>query len=171
MPRTCSRSATQRWPIAWRPSSTRCAGATRRSRMCREALILGTTKDRRGDVVGVVADLEQVHVLGADLPALEQSLADPVHEPGPVVAAHQHDREVADLVGLAERDRLEQLVERAEAAGQHHEADRVAHEEQLAREEVVAGELAVEVWVLVLLERQLDVQADRRRSALLRAAV
>ena len=38
--------------------------------------------------------------------------------------ADQHDREVADLAGLDQRQRLEQLVERAEAAGQDHERRR-----------------------------------------------
>ena len=39
----------------------------------------------------------------------------------PVGAAHEDDREVLDLAGLDEGQRLEQLVERAEAAGQDHE--------------------------------------------------
>src|SRR3954447_7613418 len=75
------------------------------------------------------------------------------------------------LARLAECQSLEQLVERAEPAREHNEADRVAHEEQLAREEVVAGHLDVDVRVPVLLERQLDVQPDRRRAALFGAPV
>ena len=43
----------------------------------------------------------------------------------------------ADLAGLDERERLEQLVERPESARQHDERARVAHEHDLAREEVV----------------------------------
>ena len=51
---------------------------------------------------------------------------------------------MADLVRLDQRERLEQLVERAEAAGEDHEAARVAHEHHLAREEVVELEAEVQ---------------------------
>ena len=51
------------------------------------------------------------------------------------VPAQDH-REVVDLAGLDERQRLEQLVERAEPAGKDDEALRVLHEHRLAHEEV-----------------------------------
>ena len=62
---------------------------------------------------------------------------EPAHEPRPVGRAEQHDREVPDLAGLAQRRGLEQLVERAEPAGEDDERARVADEHHLAREEVV----------------------------------
>ena len=86
----------------------------------------------------------------------------PVDEPLPVGAPEQDDREVADLAGLAQRGRLEQLVERAEPAREDDERARVAHEHDLAREEVVEVEADVDVRVLELLVRQLDVEPDRR---------
>ena len=85
--------------------------------------------------------------------------------------AEEHDREVADLGGLAQRGGLEQLVERAEPAGEDDERARVAHEHHLAREEVVEVEAEVDVGVLELLVRQLDVEPDRRHARVARAAV
>ena len=46
-------------------------------------------------LAGIVGDREQVHVLGRDLPLAQHPLADPVHQPAPVVASHQDHREVA----------------------------------------------------------------------------
>src|SRR3954453_4163857 len=146
MRRTFSRSTLRPSPTAWRSSSTRCARSTR-GRHCRTSGVFRKTQRLRAPehgadhVLRVVAEGEQIHVFGADLPFREQVLADPVDEPAPVVLADEHNREVSDLVRLAERERLEHLVERPESAGENHEADRVAHEEELAREEVVAGEL------------------------------
>ena len=37
-------------------------------------------------------------------------IAQPVEQPAPVVGADQYDREVPDLPGLDQRERLEQLV-------------------------------------------------------------
>jgi hypothetical protein len=74
---------------------------------------------------------------------------------------------VPDLAGLAQRGGLEQLVERAEAAGEDHERARVADEHDLAREEVVEGQRQVDPAVLELLVRELDVQADRGDAGLL----
>ena len=58
------------------------------------------------------------------LAAATQRVADPVEQARPVRRPDQHDREVADLAGLDERQRLEQLVERPEAAGQDDERRR-----------------------------------------------
>ena len=76
-----------------------------------------------------------------------------------------------DLAGLDQRQRLVELVERAEAAGEDHEALRRADEADLARVEVVERVADVEVRVRRLLVRQLDVEADREAVAFLRAAV
>ena len=59
----------------------------------------------------------------------------------------EDDREVADLAGLDEGQRLEQLVERAEAAGQDHERVGVLHEHRLAGEEVAELDAEVDVRV------------------------
>ena len=75
----------------------------------------------------------------------QERAADPVEQARPVRRADQHDREVADLAGLDERERLEQLVERPEPAGQDDEAVGVLHEHRLAREEVAELDPEVDV--------------------------
>jgi hypothetical protein len=83
----------------------------------------------------------------------------------------EHDREVQDLPHLDQRQRLEELVEGAEAAGEDHEPLGRLHEHGLARVEVVEREADVEVGVRPLLVRQLDIEADRDPTRFLRAAV
>ena len=85
--------------------------------------------------------------------------------------ADEHQREAADLARLDQRQRLEQLVERAEAAREDDERRRVAHEHHLAREEVVEAQRPVDPGVLRLLERQVDREPDRQRPDLARALV
>src|SRR3954454_2936009 len=122
-------------------------------------------------LVEVVGELEALDVVRIDLPARQHRPAEPVDHALPVVRADQDDREVADLAGLAERRRLEELVERPEAAGEDHEGARVADEHDLAREEVMEGEPEVDPVVLGLLVRQLDVEPDRRHARLAGPAV
>ena len=71
----------------------------------------------------IVGQQHQVHVARRDLPLAEHARLQPAHEPGPVVAAEQDHRELVDLPRLDQRQRLEQLVERAEAAGEDDERD------------------------------------------------
>ena len=77
----------------------------------------------------------------------------------------------ADLAGLDEGERLEQLVERPEPAGQDDEGVRVLHEHRLAGEEVAELDAEVDVGVERLLVRQLDIAPDREAATLLAAAV
>ena len=86
--------------------------------------------------------------------------------PDQYVAADEDDREVADLAGLDEGQRLEQLVHRPEAAGQDDEAVGVLDEHDLAHEEVAELDAEVDVRVEPLLVGQLDVAADRQSPAL-----
>ena len=97
----------------------------------------------------------------------------PVEQPGPIGAAHEHDREVADLPGLDQGERLEQLVERAEAAREDHERARVADEHDLAREEVVEAQrhACPRRWLTPGLIGEVDVQPDRKRPAVAGALV
>src|SRR5260370_5465835 len=75
------------------------------------------------------------------------------------------------LAGLDQGERLEQLVHRAVAAGEDNERGRVLHEHRLADEEVAEVNRPLHVGVEALLERQLNVAADREAVALLAAAV
>ena len=89
----------------------------------------------------------------------------------PVPGVDEDRREVLDPVGLDQGQALEHLVEGAEAAGDDDEGARVADEHQLAGEEVVEVEAAVDVGVGLLLHRQLDVEPDREAAGLGGAAV
>ena len=115
--------------------------------------------------------MQQLDVLGRDHPLREELHAHEVEQLAPVVGVVEHDREVENLVGLDERQRFEQLVERPEAAREDDEPLGGLHEADLARVEVVEGQADVEVRVLVLLVREVDVEADREAAALLGSAV
>src|SRR5918999_2405376 len=119
----------------------------------------------------VVGDRDQVHVVRRDLALGEHPVAQPLEQVAPVARPYEDDGEVPDLAGLDERERLEQLVEPADPAGEDHEPARVADEHDLAGEEVVELERDVELPVEVLLERQLDAKPNRQRAGVARAAV
>jgi len=101
----------------------------------------------------VVGEPQQFEVVGRDVPLGEHPLGHPVDEPAPVVGAHEHDRELSDLPGLDEGERLPELVHRSEAARKDDEPAGVADEHDLAHEEVVELERDVAVGVATLLER------------------
>ena len=98
---------------------------------------------------------------GEILPEPRQGAAQPVDEAGPVGGAEQNDREAGDLAGLHQGERLEQLVQRPETAGQADERLGVLHEHRLAREEVPEVDPQIHPLVEPLLERQLDAEPDR----------
>src|SRR6185437_8759740 len=106
-------------------------------------------------------DREQVLVTGADHAASQHAVPDPGHQARPVAAAHQHDRELGYLARLDQGQRLEQLVQRAEPAGQHDERLRVLDEHGLADEEVAELQADLDVVVEPHLGGQLYTQADR----------
>ena len=54
----------------------------------------------------------------------------------PVGVPDQNNRKIGDLARLNQRERLEQLVERAKPAGQRDERVRVLEQQHLADEEV-----------------------------------
>ena len=85
--------------------------------------------------------------------------------------AEQHHRELRDLAGLDQRHCLEQLVKRAEAAGEDNVPDAVLDEHRLANEEITEVDQRVDVGIGPLLEREFDVAPDRMPAPLLRALV
>ena len=88
-------------------------------------------------------------------------MAKPVRHRRPVLRPVQHNRKVQDLARLDQRERFEQLVHRAVAAGKDDEAFRVLGEHRLADEEVVELERKIDVGVEALLCREIDVAPDR----------
>ena len=87
------------------------------------------------------------------------------------LAADEDDGKIGDLAGLDERERLAELVEGAQAAGQRDKGVGVLEEQHLAHEEVAAGDRAIQILVGRLFEGQLDVAADRAPAGLARAEV
>ena len=83
---------------------SRASRRTRRSRRPRPAA-------RRTPAAGRVVRVDHAFA--------DEALAHPVEQPAPERLVHQDDRHLPRLAGLHQRQRLEQLVERAEAAGQH----------------------------------------------------
>ena len=134
-------------------------------------LAVGGRLHRAERLGGLVGDRDQVQILLRDLALAQGAFAQPGDQTAPVITAHQYDREIAHLAGLDQGQRLEQLVERAESARKHDEAARVPDEHDLAGEEVVELEPVFDEAIHSLLERQLDIESDRVRSSLARAAV
>jgi hypothetical protein len=118
-------------------------------------------RHQRHRLVHVVRHVEQQQVLLGRLALGDHRAAEPVDQAAPVVAAEEDDREARDLLGLDEREGLEELVEGAEAAGQDDEALGVLDEHHLPDEEVAEVQADVDVRVQPLLERQLDAETDR----------
>ena len=110
---------------------------------------------------GIVGELEQTEILARDGPPLYESVE--VDDVVPILASIQQDGDApAYLARLHEREQLEQLVERAEPAGEDHQRQGGRHEPPLAHEEVVELEiqLACDVGVFVLLMRQRNIETD-----------
>ena len=168
-PRTCSRShdaALAERMAAFVDDGPRALPGDRRRRLRRalKPLALRAGAHARDDLVGVVGDGEQVEVGRRD---------HPVGRPAARASSRSCRAQNAEptrttgkwriLPVWMSTQRLEELVERPEAAGEDDERARVAHEHDLAREEVVEAQRDVLVRVGRLLERQLDVQADARQ--------
>ena len=91
----------------------------------------------------------------------------------PIVPVVEDDRNLLHAAGLAERQGVEQLVERAEAAGEDDQRLRPQQEVHLAQREVVEleAQLRRDVGIGHLLGGELDVEADRFRAGVVGAAV
>src|SRR5881396_1075971 len=128
----CSSCAT----ILWRPSRTsgRYWPAARSRILDRAAGQY--LPDVRDGLHRIVAHDEQIQILIGHLVLPQDGIVQPCLEARPVLLAEQDDREVLDLPCLGQREGLEQLVQRPEPTGKHHEALRVLHEHGLAHEEV-----------------------------------
>ena len=85
----------------------------------------------------------------------------------PVLDADQDDRKARYLAGLDQGQGLEELVQRAESAGQDDEGLGVLDEHGLAGEEIPEVDAEIDPVVQPLLERQLDSEADGEPPGLL----
>jgi hypothetical protein len=123
-------------------------------------------------VFGRVDELEQVQIVGGDGAGVDEGLE--VHDAVPVFAAVDDDQNfLGKLVGLREGEDFEKFVDGAEAAGKNHQRFGEIGEPEFAHEEIM--ELEVErggdVGVGILLEGQVDVEADALASGLVGAEV
>ena len=86
-----------------------------------------------------------------------------VHHLVPVLRSKKHHRHLlAQLLGLDQGHQFEKLIERPETAGKGDQRLRQIGEPELAGKEVVEdkSQLAGDVGIFVLLERQRDIQPD-----------
>ena len=86
----------------------------------------------------------------------------------PVFAAVEKNLNLlGELLGLHQRENLEHLVERSEAAGENHECLCQVRKPELAHEEIVKLEVQAvgDVGIRPLLARKADVQPDRLSAA------
>src|SRR5687768_17047246 len=120
---------------------------------------------------GIVRDEDEIHVARRDLLLEQHARLEPANQPCPVVPAHQNHRELIDLPGLDEGQRLEELIERPEPAGEDDEGDRVFDEHRLPHHEVAEVDERIDVRIGALLEGQLDVAADGASAGVARAAI
>ena len=127
--------------------------------------------DDVADLLRLIDQVNAVDVLLNDIVRGEHFLAHPVDQSAPVVGAEKDHWEIGDLLGLNQCQRVEQLVQRAEAAGKRDERLGVLHKHHLADEEIAEGHSPVDEFVDLLLERKLDVAADGERSGLARPAI
>src|SRR5712691_7197391 len=100
----------------------------------------GTALPRLSDegdrLVRGVGRVNQGQIRRGDLPLAHDAVTQPVRHPLPVLRAEQDHWKMTDLAGLDQGQRLEQLVHRAEAAGENDERRRVLHEHRLTYEEI-----------------------------------
>ena len=99
------------------------------------------------------------------------ALAGPGDQPAPSSRCRPAPPGSAGSSRLDQDQRLVQLVERAEPAGEHHEPLGGPHEHHLARVEVVERERRCPGTGSRLLVRKLDVESGREAAALAGAAV
>ena len=97
------------------------------------------------NLLRLVDDVNAVHILLGDVVHGQHAVAQPADEAGPVLTAEEDHREVGDLLGLDQHQRAEELIERAEAAGECHEGLGVLDEHHLAHEEVAELHRPVDV--------------------------
>src|SRR5690606_28838448 len=129
--------------------------------------------DVLGRLVGLVTNVDQVHVPLGNVTGAEHGFADPPLQSAPKAGAEQDNREQRRLARLDERERLEELIQRTKPAWQGDETLRVLDEHHLPNEEEVEGDQFVVIDELVgrLLVGYDNVQPDRGSASLARTAI
>src|SRR5688572_1262935 len=120
-----------------------------------EAALLVESEDGVDHFLRLVAHLQEIELEDVDHAFDRQALAHPLEQAAPERLVHQDDRHLARLARLHQRERLEQLIERAVAAGQHDVGGRHFREHHFAGEEVAKAQADVLIAIAELLARQL----------------
>src|SRR5687767_1054226 len=118
-----------------------------------EAALLVEREDGVDHLLRLVAHLQKIELEDVDHALGGKALAHPLEQPAPERLVHQDDRHLSRLAGLHQRQRLEQLVEGAVAAGQHDVRGGHLGEHDLASEEVAKAQADVLVAIAGLLAR------------------
>src|SRR5258708_882542 len=119
----------------------------------------------------IIRHQEEIEVAGGYLLLDEHAGLQPAEQPSPIVPPEENDRKLIDLSRLDQRQGLERFIERAETARKDDEGARVLDEHRLPDEEVPEVHERVDVRIGTLLERKLDVAADRSSAPFLGALV
>src|SRR4051794_23127025 len=114
---------------------------------------VGRGQDVIHGLVDVIGQVKQLEVARPDLAFGQHGAAYPVQQATPVRPTQQDDREPGHLARLHQGQRLEHLVQGAEAARQHTERLSVLDEHRLAGEEVPEVDADLDPLVHALLER------------------
>src|SRR5688500_11354326 len=99
-----------------------------RARLHLPTPFLVAIQDRLPRLLHVIGDDQALEVIGRDLALAEYRPLDPIQQPLPIRAAEQDHWEILNLPRLDQGQRLEQLVQRAEAARKDDERLRVLDE-------------------------------------------
>src|SRR5258708_33099880 len=119
----------------------------------------------------IIRHQEEIEVAGGYLLLDEHAGLKPAEQACPIVAPKENDRKLIDLSRLDQRQRLECFIERAETARKDDEGARVLDEHRLPDEAGPEVHQRIDVRIGTLLERKLDVAADRSSATLLGALV
>ena len=136
------------------------------------ALFFEPGGDEVVSLINGVAELEELEVFWVDHTCFGKEF--PVQSLLPEVRIENHDRHLLRvLIGLDKREHFEGFVERSESAWENHERTSHAQEPVLTDKEIteLQVQFVIDVRVAMLFERQLDVQADRRRTHVRGSAV
>ena len=119
-----------------------------------------------------VDELEQAEVFGSNGAGIDEGLE--VHDAVPVFTAINDDENfLGKFVSLREGEDFEEFVDGAEAAGKNHQRFGEIGEPEFAHEKIVEFEIERrgDIGVGILLEGQIDVEADAFASGFVGAEV
>ena len=102
----------------------------------REPAFFVVVEYRVDHVLRLVDELHEVDVAGRNHVLGDETVAQPVDQPAPERVCTRMIGICRDLARLHEGQRLQEFVERAEAAGQHDVGGGEPHERDFAREEM-----------------------------------